>query len=511
MNSNQKGNSFDKVDRDGVAQHRNIMQELAMKKQITMYQREEKILERELREISKVKETLLQIRTPLRRRVEEAEFEEQNNGGTSEGSFRKATSAVARNSSMTRPANVLYGNPQFVENGGESSINLLKIKPELSTTTEDNSISALSSMEIRGHKTVQIARSRKPPGVGQTKYLAPVFPAVKRPASEGSSKCESLPPINEINPPRATCSPSVRRKSLLMTKPLSAIKYPKKQGESRRVSSSGPYASTLLDSNDVDTSKDHCRAKSVPVARPAASHGLQNQAGPQRRTETDEATTLTIEETLRIKGKFRQIGHSVIATALLKGLRQKKQLSSEAIHNMHKPISLGEETVKNDVNNNTDSGASSKETKQESFDQKNDKRTFKSIAKKAINVNRLLNVSKDRRRLLSDRVGDSVSNSIVTRPSAFAVKEYEQENSIPSPQRKKCWAAKGNGATQRRENQSEFQRNTNKVQDYMEDISTPRSQQFRKQYKDVDPYRPLMNPRTAHARRRRHIFNGPGW
>lgn len=507
MNSNQKGNAFAGVDRDGVAQHRNTMQELAMRKQIAMYQREEKILERELREISKVKETLLQIRMPLRRRVKEAEFEEQNNGARSDGSFRKATLVVARSSSITRPAS----NPQFVEKGDESNINLLKSKPALSTTTEGNSISALSSKDIRGHKTVQIARSRKPPKVEQTKYLAPVFPAVKRPASEGSNKYESLPPINEISLPRATCSPSVRRKSLLMNKPTSEIKYPEKQCESRSLSSSGAYASILLDRNDADTSKDYCRAKSVPCAHPAASHGLQNRAGSQRRTETDEATTLTMEETLRIKGKFRQIGHSVIATALLKGLRQKKQLSSEAIHNMHKPISLGEETVKYDFNNNTDSGASSNETKEELPDQKHNKKTFKRIAKKAINVNRLLNATKDRRRSLSDRGGDPALNSIVTRPSALAIKEYEQQNSIPSTRRKKCWAGKGNGATQRRENQSEFQRNTNKMQDYMEDTSTPGSQHFRKQFKDVDPYRPLMNPRTAHARRRRHTFNGPGW
>lgn len=508
MNSNQKGNAFAGVDRDGVAQHKNTMQELAMKKQITMYQREEKILERELREISKVKETLLQIRMPLRRRVKEAEFEEQNNGGgRSEESLRKATSAVARSSTKTRPAS----NPQFAEKGDESNIDLLKSKPELSTTTEGNSISALNSKEIREHKTVQIARPRKTPKVEQTKYLAPVFPDVKRPASEGSNKYESLPPINEISlpRPRATCTPSVRRKSRLRNKPTSEIKYPEKQCESRSVSSSRAYASVLLDRNDADTSKDYCRAKSVPCAHPAASHGLQNRAGSQRRTETDEATTLTMEETLRIKGKFRQIGHSVIATALLKGLRQKKQLSSEAIHNMHKPISLGEETVKNDFNNNTDSGASSYETKEESPDQNNNKKTFKRIAQKAINVNRLLNATKDRRRSLSDRGSDPVLNSIVTRPSALGVK---QENSMPSStRRKKCWAGKGNGATQRKENQSEFQRNTNKMQDYMEDTSTPGSQRFRKQFKDVDPYRPLMNPRTAHARRRRHTFNRPGW
>ena len=75
MNNSQKGKAFERWDRDGVAQHRNMMQEIAMKKQITMYQREEKILEKELREISKVKETLLQIRAPLKWRVRGAELQ----------------------------------------------------------------------------------------------------------------------------------------------------------------------------------------------------------------------------------------------------------------------------------------------------------------------------------------------------------------------------------------------------------------------------------------------------
>lgn len=54
------------------------MHEIAMQKQLSMYQREEKLLERELREISKVKETLLQIRAPLRRKVQAAAVEDNS-------------------------------------------------------------------------------------------------------------------------------------------------------------------------------------------------------------------------------------------------------------------------------------------------------------------------------------------------------------------------------------------------------------------------------------------------
>ena len=100
MNNGQKGKSFERWDRDGVAQHRNLMHEIAMKKQITMYQREEKLLAKELREISKVKETLLQIRAPLRRRVQAAVLEENLESLGNEGRNSRKTSVTMRKISV---------------------------------------------------------------------------------------------------------------------------------------------------------------------------------------------------------------------------------------------------------------------------------------------------------------------------------------------------------------------------------------------------------------------------
>ncbi|XP_068725084.1 uncharacterized protein [Montipora capricornis] len=519
MSNNLKTNALDKWDRDGVAQHRNIMQELAMKKQITMYKREEKILERELREISKVKETLLQIRTPLRRRVEEAELEDtldQSSRGT-ERTVRKTPSVKTRSRNLTRPPSVWYGdNAKFEVMDTESKSGLYS-----KTSKEgENCAKALNiphrhacTLEIVGQKNIPaLAYSRDTQTLAQRNGSASVLSRSKRPASEGSGKCERLPALNTLNPP-SNCSPSVRRKSR-MNKPFSATRLDHQSDHYL------PRSSTLFTPNNTDT-RHLLRSKSVPCGQSSHSAECQPSRARQSRTETDEATTLTMEETLRIKGKFRQIGHSVIATALLKGLRQKKQLSSEAIHNMHKPISLGEEreTTKSDQNNNVnEEEASLKEPEEELHvtNQTSNKKSFRSIARKAINVNRFLTVTKERRLSKSDPEGVFAMSAVTTRPNPLANtsentldKVTGQEASIHSAQRKKSWTSNGTERPQRRNSATEFQQDTNKTQEFADSKNALHSQLiFRKQSKDVDPYRPLMNPRTAHVRRRRNTFSG---
>lgn len=214
-----------------------------------------------------------------------------------------------------------------------------------------------------------------------------------------------------------------------------------------------------------------------------------------------------MEETLRIKGKFRQIGHSVIATALLKGLKQKGQLSSEAIHNMHKPISLGEgNVIKNEKNKGGDESTSESkgnDEKEKPSTQERKRPTFRSVARKTIYVNRMLSVrnnvkgrsQSDLSQIENSRAKGVVANSTEKRDNSGQSKDFRSKGATIAEQ-------------QRRSSITEIQQDDNLQRESETENTSQTKQMNGKQSTGVDPFRPLMNPRTAHARRRKHTLTG---
>lgn len=509
MNNGQKGKAFERWDRDGVAQHRNIMHEIAMQKQISMYRREEKILEKELREISKVKETLLQIRAPLRRRVRAAALEENlvENSGV-EKNLRKASVATRKTSMATPGAQQSCTNKHGSDGSSgfkpqpSSGRTSIQSKHDMISPTPNLRQRKISVLETRGQQNTPQGMSGGARFV-QRKISAPAFYAGKRPVSEESGKSGFLPVIKTPNPPPES-SPSVKRKSPLLDRPLSANKDNDSEVVNRTRS---PAPLTPLAPSRVDMTL--CRARSVPCE---PSPNPITPRGRRAQSEADEVATLTMEETLRIKGKFRQIGHSVIATALLKGLKQKGQLSSEAIHNMHKPISLGEGSeTKNEENKGADESTSeSKDDDEETAVKQGPRQTFRNLARKTVNVNRMLSVRNTaRRRSQSD---PSQSESLSSGTAAYS-RPKTVGNSTGKQSEKGLGQEKRENSAQskdlpRRDSVTEIQQDNN-LQDDSESENTSQPQQmYRKQSATVDPFRPLMNPRTAHARRRKNTLTG---
>lgn len=529
MNNGQKGKAFERWDRDGVAQHRNLMHEIAMQKQISMYQREEKLLEKELREISKVKETLLQIRAPLRRRVGAAAKEDNvvESSGV-ERNLRKV-SVATRKSSVATP-----DNQQSCTNKDDSN-DTSGIKPQtssrrISIQAKPDIIPPSSKMRQRKISVLETrAQQNTPQGMSagtryaQRKLSAPAFYAGKRPVSGGNGKSGFLPVIKTPNAP-PECSPSVKRKSPLPDRPLSArkddevVNHTQKPDNEVVYHTRSPVPLTPLAPSRVDMTMS--RARSVPCELPS---NPITPRGRRAQSETDEVATLTMEETLRIKGKFRQIGHSVIATALLKGLKQKGQLSSEAIHNMHKPISLGDssETKTEEDKGGEELASESKEDDEETgAKQGQSRQTFRNVARKTINVNRMLSVRNNVRRRSQSDPSHSESSSSATaayvRPKTVgnstekhSEKGLGQEKRDNSAQLKDFRTRGATNTEQRRKDSNTETQQDNNAQDESENENTSQTQQmYGKQSTDVDPLRPLMNPRTAHARRRKNTLTG---
>lgn len=495
MNTGQKGKSLDRLDRDGVAQHRNVMHEIAMKKQISMYQREEKILERELREISKVKETLLQIRAPLRRRVQASAIEDnlEESSGT-ERSLRKTSVATRKTSVSTSSAQEKCTNEKDMAGACASKLQTFPGRPSLQVAAPSpNPRQRKISMQVRTHQNTPQGISALP----QRKISAPTFGSKKNEVSEDCGKSGTfLPVIKTPNPP-ADCSPSIKRKSPLIDRPLSGEKNNESADSRNRPRS--PALLTPIAPSRADT----MRARSVPCDLP--SH-LAKTPRSRKPVDADECASLTMEETLRIKGKFRQIGHSVIATALLKGLKQKGQLSSEAIHNMHKPISLDEANeAKVEVNEETDVAAA------ELKDDEEDKvkptgqggKSFKNLARKTINVNRMIGTT-GRRRAQSDPVPEKSGsvNKPSLRPKTSGLSIVRHSDKVLVQEK-----AETTSAQQRRKDSNETHKDFNTQGDESEN-SSQNQQMYKKHSTEVDPLRPLMNPRTAHARRRKVTVTG---
>ena len=500
MNNSQKGKAFERWDRDGVAQHRNLMHEIAMKKQISMYQREEKILEKELREISKVKETLLQIQAPLRRRVRAAEVEEsfQSPAGT-ERNLRK-TSVTTRKISVAETSAQQSCTKDSKATQEMETCDLRDKKLPATFSGENSPLSPTQNIPQRKISVLErgqlgvTGRHR----LAQRKVSAPAFIAGKKPISVESGKSGFLPVIQTPNLP-PDCSPSVKRKSpLLGGRPMSA-------GKNDVLSPiRAPVAPSKVDMAVF-------RAKSVPCELP--SYLVSTSKSRQRQiSDTDEVTTLTMEETLRIKGKFRQIGHSVIATALLKGLKQNGQLSSEAIHNMHKPIFLGEENdTNNEENKDEDVRGETKEQGQEEEEikQGNNKKSFTNLARKTININRLINAkSSTRRRSRSDPEKFSSTATMAATLRLKSVSNATGKNLEKVADKEMINNCAQSGNSRDIQVTAAIQQGTNgSLEDTESEKNLPTQQFYRKQSTDVDPFRPLMNPRTAHARRRKNTFN----
>lgn len=495
MNNGQKGKAFERWDRDGVAQHRNLMHEIAMQKQLNMYQREEKILEKELREISKVKETLLQIRAPLRRKVKANAFEDNLVESSGVERNPRKVSVSSTKTSVASPG-VQQSCTNKLDSEGTDGLTLQT--PSTRTAFQTKHDMLTPSTNTRQRKISVLEQQNTPQGISggkgfaQRKISAPAFYANKRPVSEDGGKSGFLPIIKTPEPP--PCSPSVKRKSPLLDRPLSASKDTEVVYNARSPSKLSPIAPSRADMSIS-------RARSVPCDLP--SHPITPR-GRRAQLEADEVATLTMEETLRIKGKFRQIGHSVIATALLKGLKQKGQLSSEAIHNMHKPISLGEGNVtKNEEIKGGDESTSESKGDDEQEKASGQKRpTFRNVARKTINVNRMLSV----RNTARIRSQSDPSQSENSRPKTVGNSKEKRDNSVQP----KDFGTKGAtiAEQQRRNSITEIQQDNN-IQKESESENTSQTQQMcTKQSAGVDPFRPLMNPRTAHARRRKNTLTG---
>ena len=498
MNSSQKGKAFERWDRDGVAQHRNTMHEIAMQKQLSMYQREEKLLERELREISKVKETLLQIRAPLRRKVQAAAVED--NSVESSGVERNLRKGFVPS---TKTSDTSPSVEQRCTNKLDSDgTNVPTSSTRTSFQMKQNGSTSSPKMRQRNINVLELPKRQQntPPGISggkgfpQRNISASAFCTAEGTVSEDSGKSGFLP-IIKTPEPAPECSPSVKRKTPLLDRPLSASKDTEVVYNAQ-----SPSKLSAIASSGANTAIS--RARSVPYD--LSSHPIKPK-GRRAHSETDEVTTLTMEETLRIKGKFRQIGHSVIATALLKGLKQKGQLSSEAIHNMHKPISLGEGNVtKNEENNGGDESTSESkgnDEKEKPSTQGRRRPTFRSVARKTIYVNRMLSVRNNVRRSQSDL--SQIENS---RAKGVANSTEKRDNSPQS----KDFGSKGAtiAEQQRRSSITEIQKDDN-LQKESESENTSQSKQMSgKPSAAVDPFRPLMNPRTAHARRRKNTLTG---
>ena len=475
------------------------MHEIAMQKQLSMYQREEKLLERELREISKVKETLLQIRAPLRRKVQAAAVE--NNSVESTGLERNLRQ-VCVSSSKTSVASPSV--QQSCTNKPDSDGNNVPTSStRTSFQTKQNGSTNSTNTRQRQITVLELPKRQlnTPPGISggqgfsQREFSAPALYNGKRPVSEDSGKSGFLP-IIKTPEPTPESSPSVKRKTPLLDSPLNARKDTEVVYNARSPSKLSPIASSRADTTIS-------RARSVPCDLP--SHPITPR-GRRAHSEADEVATLTMEETLRIKGKFRQIGHSVIATALLKGLKQKGQLSSEAIHNMHKPISLGEGNMtKNGENKGGDESTSESkgnDGNEKASTQGQRRKTFRNVARKAINVNRMLSVRNNARR----RSQSDPSQIETSRVKAVANSKEKSDISAPS----KDFGSKGTtiAEQQRRSSITEIQQDNNTLRESESENPSQTRLMNAKQIADVDPFRPLMNPRTAHARRRKNTLTG---
>ena len=453
---------------DGVAQPRNLMHEIALKKQITMYRREEKLLEKELREIIKVKKTLLQIRAPLSRKVRSAQEEEAENAVDREGNerrFRK-TSVLARKVGRTG-----VQNPAINERHMDVAL--------LSGNNNIESHSDFTAARPHRRKTDAVERTpRNALTTGESKLTHQQLSTPVCLLDEKNERNGFLPTIKTLNPP-PDCSQAVKIQRSLVDEVDSYYKQ-------------SPVTFSPI-----------AMASSTVQSKLLTSHSSRRRSH-DKTHELTSSCSLTMEETLRIKGKFRQMGHSVIATALLKGLKQKGQLSSEAIHNMHKPVSLGKGKEKT----NHEIDRSDRRSVKESSENKKKYLDFQRIARKAVNVNRMISVGGAR-----SQCQPKHKQTANKRKTSDSTKTNQEKKSDHKDSVREDYAKADNqqisivtsaGWSLKPKLTDNDQKND--LQDASENHTSPHV--YTKQNSNFDALRPLMNPRAAHARRIKNKLSG---
>lgn len=359
---------------DKVARHRNQMHEIALKKQISVIQKQGRILERELREISKVKQTLMQLRDPLRRRILQAQREEIEENEEVERAKQKAS--------------VLYGLPRQLKSR--------QGRPNKQTNNKKTTALMINGNGANINKTKQTA-DKAPKSSSKLFYKRRPsennenisLPAIKN-SNQSTNKSPESPSENLSRSESSAMEKGSRRLSLTAPQPFS-----KQTGQRFNDQDNTNVISGVEADRRPETSMTGAlRRRSASFPQPPAT-----SLGHRPRCEDFKSeNTLTMEETLRIKGKFRQIGHSIIATALLKGLKQRGAATSEAIHNMHKPITVNEkkeETV--------DSQPEEKE--------KSGLEKFRKLTRKAINVNAVVSLKNENSNPVTTLKHDSTDKS----------------------------------------------------------------------------------------------------
>ena len=386
-----RAKGLEKFDRNGVVQHRNYVCEIALKKTISTFQKEGKILEKELREIAKVRETLRQIRAPLRRKVFEASIEDQSE-----------SEEVLNNGKPLRRRKLGSGAMANARGGASALGQTTERKQSRAADKTPDASRSKTSMSCSSRRFSQTVPPRRPKQ--SVSYLQPPSRSaftdgetsrrrkISAPAHFGSRSPNTSSPNEGFLPP---ISPTV---------PGNSPKAFQPSAEVLSTCGSEEDTSRLVSASRAETASRYAPLTAIPRGR-----GI---------VDPEEDKSLTMEETLRIKGKFRQIGHSIIATALLKGLRQKGQLTSEAIHNMHKPVSVNNTQKEEEEEEEVKAESSADESEDEDSKKKTPVNPsvskFRAAARKTINVNRLIN---NRTRSQSDPVqsatkGDSRKKSL---------------------------------------------------------------------------------------------------
>ncbi|XP_001639900.2 uncharacterized protein LOC5519949 [Nematostella vectensis] len=488
-----------RIDCNNVAQHRNLMQDIALKKHISMIQREGKLIEKELREISKVRATLMQIRKPPKQRVLRTELQETDTDhaevagpGNSVSKMVRATSQrpgkvkVMYSSESTTRGGSVWRRKGWSSNAGGRSAGQRPHQETLNTTRDGVRTNNSSLRKNAYTRSVNGSTSGRFQNRGnETKISVDNFgltsersvssqklkSCLQMPTHvDGSTVDCSLPPI-DTNPPSPKAQiHRVQKKYRLLLPSGNPCEgeHPNRSksaiiNKKDAISPIPPRAETSM------TSGARLRRGSIEISSIEAQRAL-NRVDSLEQVEI----SLTMEETLRIKGKFRQIGHSIIATALLKGLKSRgNNLSTDAIHNMHKPINLSrapQEAQKDE------------EKESEEDTPKTGLSKFRSLTRKTINVNRLVSV---RGRSISDP-----GNMPHTRQSEDDGNEEQTKDSQVAESAKPCVRKLGLARVTRK---------VMAVKAFERPLAGPSIDSGPAK---TAPSRPLMNPAAALTRRR---------
>ena len=341
--------SLEPDDRDRVARHRNLMCDIALKKQITQMQREGRILEREMREIRKVKETLKQLKKPINQRL-------QDDQNSTENRYEKAEVKAAAN---------LMGRRGIVRELPQNSEREKQRKPEKGNLV-------LSGKTVR-FDSIKASTTHENLSSARKKTQVEVEKSENQTEAELTEKASSQKPqpgrIIQVAPYSETSSQEPENRTA-----------PSDQASNIQLSDfiSRPNTSNLPSVESPIPTQRLCKSSCA--------------------VDTDLDMTLTMEETLRIKGKFRQIGHSVIAAALLKGLKQRNTLTSEAIHNLHQTVSLDTPKPTNEDETEEVKETNGDKESSEKSERRSITKRFRKAVRKTVIINRVITAARNSER-----------------------------------------------------------------------------------------------------------------